>query len=424
MNIKKFNDALNNVDEKFLKIADDYETYTTNENQKSYKRLPAFKICFASFLLIFLIGTVYALSLFSPLNGDDFSISGFYNGNGIVSIYIENKSDNDLELNEDLKIVSWSTNEEVKKSSDNVSFSDTLIKAHSEKTITIDLSKMYNINILEKPLENDHYYLVMTNNNFKHGYDYHCTISFYESVVDEPIEKNEELESLDIERAENNFEVLEELKPFFNEYVIDPTLRNEKIEEYYEEVDRILVKEQQNGKRFITTSNPWLFVSKPDPNVIFDERVSNQLQYQLIGEHHYSLSAYNIPVGSNYYDDCMVLSTYIPQKQNDIHDTGGAEIQLAYIYQYDINEIKKENTYVFIYGRILNYQDLEPFKIYEDNQYVSYNMTTLFYNNLETHIKLSTQGQNVYMDEGTKTRIYNVYHYLMNPENMKFYYHR
>ena len=65
MNIKKFNDALNNVDEKFLKIADDYETYTTNENQKSYKRLPAFKICFASFLLIFLIGTVYALSLFT-----------------------------------------------------------------------------------------------------------------------------------------------------------------------------------------------------------------------------------------------------------------------------------------------------------------------------------------------------------------------
>ena len=45
--------------------------------------------------------------------------------------------------------------------------------------MTINLSLAYDIQLLETPLENgDHYYLVLTNNGFLLGQDWHCSVNF------------------------------------------------------------------------------------------------------------------------------------------------------------------------------------------------------------------------------------------------------
>ena len=47
----------------------------------------------AAVLVCSLTMTAFAVSLFSSLSGDDLSLSATYEGNGIVTIQVENKSD-------------------------------------------------------------------------------------------------------------------------------------------------------------------------------------------------------------------------------------------------------------------------------------------------------------------------------------------
>lgn len=87
--------------------------------------------------------TAFAASLFSSLSGDDLSLSSTYEGNGIVSIQVENKSDKDLNFQKQLKLMRWSTSEEIVPLSDNIIFENTEIKANTSGTMTIDLSAAY-----------------------------------------------------------------------------------------------------------------------------------------------------------------------------------------------------------------------------------------------------------------------------------------
>ena len=100
---------------------------------KKYVVIAAVLVC--SFTM-----TAFAASLFSSLSGDDLSLSSTYEGNGIVSIQVENKSDKDLNFQKQLKLMRWSTSEEIAPLSDNIIFENTEIKANTSGTMTIDLS--------------------------------------------------------------------------------------------------------------------------------------------------------------------------------------------------------------------------------------------------------------------------------------------
>ena len=65
---------------------------------KKYVVIAAVLVC--SFTM-----TAFAASLFSSLSGDDLSLSSTYEGNGIVSIQVENKSDKDLNFQKQLKLM-------------------------------------------------------------------------------------------------------------------------------------------------------------------------------------------------------------------------------------------------------------------------------------------------------------------------------
>ena len=49
--------------------------------------------------------------------------------------------------------------------------------------MTIDLSAAYDFSVLEQPLVDDHYYFVLTNNNFLFGQDWMCSIEFTEPII-------------------------------------------------------------------------------------------------------------------------------------------------------------------------------------------------------------------------------------------------
>ena len=183
--------------------------------------------------------TVFANSLFSSLSGDELSLSATYEGNGVISVQVENRSDKELNFQSKLKLMRWSTSEEVKPLSGKVSFSNTGIPKfsiieipnNSNKKIIIDLSDAYDISLLETPISDDDlYYLVLTNNNFLFGQDWMCTGEFAESVPTEkvdvapitPVDADPELIS----------EIMEEFRQYFESYTLDINERNRLAGEY------------------------------------------------------------------------------------------------------------------------------------------------------------------------------------------------
>ena len=139
----------------------------------------------AAVILCCLSATAFTFSLFSSLSGDDLGISAAYEGNGVVSVWVENRSDKDLHFQSALKLMQWSTSEEIAPIAEkNVSFSGTHIPAHSSGTMTIDLSEAYDIAMLETPLAgNDWYFFVLTNNHFAFGQDWMCPVDFAEPDI-------------------------------------------------------------------------------------------------------------------------------------------------------------------------------------------------------------------------------------------------
>lgn len=378
-------------------------------------------------IILTMSSVALAFELFSGLDGDELSLGATYEGEGIVSIYVENKSNKTLNFEKNIKLMRWSDSEEIKPISNKIEVNNTKFSPNSSGIMKIDISEMYDLSELEKPLNNDdYYYFVLTNNNFMFGNDWHCSIEFCKNDNNTKTEISY-IDKVELDDSLGKGGVNGELEEFYKEWVIDSNQRNEKIGEYYQKVEELLSVEREKGKNIISSINPWLFVGKPDESVIFDDRVSKELQYQLISENHSTLDAFNIPVASTEFDDCMVLSTIIPQKSSQINSTGGTTIPLVYIFQYDAKELQKRNTYVFIRGKLYDYNELEQYKVYQDDKYVSYNVTDLFYTDLDLYVETYTKNRSdIYMDEGVETRIKNIYNYYMKKENLEksLYYHK
>ena len=135
-------------------------------------------------ILCFLMVTGFAVAKFSSLKGDEVQLKGVYEGNGIVSVWVENESDRNLSFQPDLRLIQYKAGVEIpQKDGGQVIFHHTDIAAHSQGTMTIDLSESYDLTQLEKPLENDWYELILTNNGFAFGQDWKCSVDFSDMSV-------------------------------------------------------------------------------------------------------------------------------------------------------------------------------------------------------------------------------------------------
>ena len=100
-----------------------------------------------------------------------------YEGDGVVSVHVENRSDKELKFQKQLRLLRWDTSEEIApKRGAAVRFANTAFAPHTEGVMTLDLSRAYDLAALDEPLAQGGYYLVLTNSNFVFGQDWICFI--------------------------------------------------------------------------------------------------------------------------------------------------------------------------------------------------------------------------------------------------------
>ena len=364
------------------------------------KRIPVrtLVVLAAAMVLCFALAA-FGMPVFSPLNGDELSLSGTYLGEGIVSVYVENKSDKVLEFQQQVKLYNWGTGEEI-PSTGPVKIDNTLFPAHSSGTMTVDLSGAYDVRALEAARPADthtfYYYLLLTNQDFLFGQDWMCSFSFVEEtdLKAEPTERTPISAPVETLIAED---IEEELRFYFEDSYKDQLMAtNEANFEYMQKVQELLA-------RFDGTVVPPV-----------------ERQYALVGQYHHIIdgfgrivAGFNSPTG---FENALTLGTFLPQRQGETD--GGAEIPLIYMFTYEVSAIV-EDSYAFIYGQILSFEEMERYKVYEDEQYAVYEVTDLFYTDLDAYLDFFLTTRNdIYCDEQVRRRVHNVYEYYKDQETL------
>lgn len=159
--------------------------------------LKAAAVC--ALLLVLPAASVLAVDYFSTLKGDELAFGRVeYRGNGIVAIQVRNNSDKVLEFQEDVKLGIFYANEEIPQTEGgSVKMEGNVIAPHSSSELIVDLSGAYDMEIANRPLTDDWYYLVLTNDHFVFGQDWRCMVDF-QNVTEEWViyrTENEEEES-------------------------------------------------------------------------------------------------------------------------------------------------------------------------------------------------------------------------------------
>lgn len=355
----------------------------------------------------------FSADLFSPLAGDELRLCATYEGDGLVAVYVENHSDKELRFQEQLKLMRWSTAEEITPLSSEIVFGETDFPSHTAGIMTIDLSDAYNIAALEEPLVGDHYYLVLTNHHFVFGQDWICEVAFAKPILPEE-EEPTPLPPAEADTAAIG-QIMEKLQPYFSYTFTDIASHQNHLSGYYATCGELLAGVQGNT---VAAKSPHLYVGITPANVVFDENVSFDAQYRLVGQYRSTLDLYHIPVGSHETERALVLSADIPLHKGDTD--GGAPIPLIYIMTYDTNEIESPQDYTLIRGRLMTFAALEPYKVFEDDRYVCYEVTDFFYSDLDQYVKdfVDTRGD-VYFDETIRQRVQNIYTYYTDKEILR-----
>ncbi|MBR5869586.1 MAG: hypothetical protein IKZ09_00995 [Clostridia bacterium] len=362
--------------------------------------------------------TAFAVSLFSSLSGDELSLSATYEGNGIVSIQVENQSDKELCFQKQLKIMRWSTSEEIAPLSDEIAFNGTEFEAHTSGVMTLDLSEAYNIEFLEQPLTDDHYYFVLTNNNFVFGQDWMCSVTFAAPITT-IVEKPDPVTPVEVDK-ELVAQIMEELQPYFENYYTDLADRRNHANNYRVKCQELLAALDRD---IVASVSSPLAIDGLNPEVVFDKTAPLETQHWLTGLYEHTLDSYGIPVGSAEGESALVLSAYVPQHKGEVD--GGAEVPLLYFFTYDVNDIQSSEDYAFIHGQIMTFEQMEQYKVYEDDRYVCYEVTDLFYTDLRQHVEsIISRRSDIYFDEQVWERVENIYTYYKDKEVLasRFYY--
>ncbi len=364
-------------------------------------------------LLCSLTVTAFAFSLFSSLSGDDLSLRATYEGDGIVSIRVENKSDKPLSFQKQLKLMLWSADREIEPVSDRIVFDRTDFAAHTNGIMTIDLSQAYDIGFLEQPLTDDHYYFVLTNNHFMFGQDWMCSVSFA-TPVETPVDVIAPLTPVETD-AELVEKVMEQLQPYFACDLTDPAEQNRIAYEYLAKCRELMGSLPCN---IVASASPMLLVERLNPSIVFDDTVPPEQQYDLVGQNWHTLDGFGMPVGATDTESALVLSAYIPQRRGETD--GGVDIPLIYIFTYDVHDANDPTNYAFIHGRLLTFDEMSVYKVYEDGQYVCYEVTDLFYTDLRRYVEsMVSQRSDIYFDEQIWTRVQNIYNYYTDKEELR-----
>lgn len=370
----------------------------------------------------------FTYPLFSSLDGDALSLRGTYAGNGIVQIEVENRSDKVLNFQKQTKLMRWVTSEELPRLDGEAVFENTCFEPHSRGTMTIDLSKVYDIQALEKNYtQEEWFYLLLTNNNFLFGQDWMCSLNFGQQEPEAVTEETVPSVSLEPTLAEN---IAEELKFYFEEsYAGELMAFNGPNFQYQQRVEEVLTRFEGTVVPALSPVfmvggpsellDPEPVMGKPPECVIFDESVPEDQQYLLTLSEWTYTDAYGRMVASA-DEKAWVQTAILPQYAGQTD--GGVTLPLIFLFVYDANMAKPEN-YAFLYGQILSFGDLEEYKVLEDQHYAIYDATRLIYTDVDTYLDdFLTRRTDVYCDDQIRQRVHNIYDFYQDRENIKAMY--
>ena len=346
----------------------------------------------AAVVSCFLLLSAFAFSIFSTLSGDSLVMNAQYSGDGIVWLEITNQSDKELKLQPIMKLYYYSTQELVESTGEEPYVDDLSIPAKATKKIRLDLRRTYDIEALEND-KNDFFYLQMTNDGFTLGQKWSCMVSFVVSDYVTPYYELTDVKHLD--------SVLPSLQAYYHNFTPDIFARWPDAFSYMELVKAELSKA---GGNIVRPTN--------------DYRLSWDCYNWMVSLFPSSFDAYNKLMGRDDTENFTPIAVSVPCLGDDGEFSGGWYIPIFFPYKYAVADIQSPQDYAFVRGNLLTFEQMEPYKIYEDEQYVIYEMHEFFYTDLRTYVEdMLLQRDDVYFNDEIWRRIENFYNYFNgNPE--------
>lgn len=343
--------ALTDIDGRFL-----------DESESLGRSLPRVRrmILLAAVMACFLSLTAVAASLFSAKSGDALTLGATYGGGGIVYATIENHSDKDLTLSPEVKLLYYKDKSEVAGTGRPPYMTELTIPAGEIRRVPIDLRSAYDVPMLEEPLPNDFYCLQLTNDSFLPGQRWRCILSFRESeYIPRYNHTNQEVFS----------HTLPTLRSYFQNYTDDVFQRWADVFEYTPLVEEALAAVEG---RIVQSTTPMLLVDGWDWDFWSGSSV---------------FDGYNKLVARSDQEPCRQMCVLFPDQNDDGTWSGGWYFPMFFLYYYNVNEIQSGEDMAFIRGSLFTFAELEPYKVYEDEQYVVYEMHHLFYSDVDSYVK-------------------------------------
>lgn len=347
----------------------------------------------AAIVTIFLTLTAFAVTIFSVWGGDRLTMTASYHGGGIVWVEITNQSDKDMKLEPTMKLYYYSTQESVESTGEEPYISNLTIPANSTQKVRLDLRRTYDIEALENN-KNDFYCLQLTNDGFLPGQKWTCMVYFVVSDYVPPYYECADDRNLN--------DVLLSLKSYYYNFTPDIFARWPDAFDYMELVEAELGKLDGN---IVRPSNPDIYLDT----------------YDWLGANNYSaFDGYNKLMGRDDTEYYTQPGVQLPTILDDGRPSGGGwTLPLFYLYKYALADIRSPQDYAFIRGNLLTFEEMEPYKVYDDGEYVIYEMHHLFYTDLKTYVEdMLLQRDDVYLNEQLWERIENFYNHWRDQEVM------
>lgn len=365
-------------------------------------------------VLLCLSITAFAGMQFSVLEGDDLALNGVYEGEGIVAITVENRSDKLLEFEEKFYLNRW-LGSSVAVDMEAVRFENTTFAPKSKGVMRIDLSDACDVSMLEQPLAaGDHYYFLLTNNGFAFGQDWMCGIDFAPRA-----EENTEVvlpDDLYTEPSSSEAgrkEVEESLRFYFENVSLDIVQRRQQAYEYIDAYTELLAEFEGEviasvspclpGNR-IDITKPLFSVAVPEGEWgigSFHTWTSVDADYRLIATEE---------------EDAYVVEAVI--------DTAGGQLSvpMLFILSYERERIS-DDAYAFIHGRLITFAELEQYKVFEDEGKVSYEVSALIYDDPAAYVRaIDEQDGDTDLDEAAAEEFVAMREYYLENLGELIYY--
>lgn len=158
---------------------------------------------------------------------------------------------------------------------------------------------------------------------------------------------------------------------------------------------------------------PCLLCDDPPEGTIFDSNLPEDVQYQMIGLQESSVDDFFFPVGAAREDTAIVFSVVVPQSQADCYRVQGDAIRIGYVMVYDAQQCQAADAYTLIHGQLVPINDLTQHIVYEDSQYIAYNVTDYFFTDIDAHIAaFQSWRADLFFNDDVYSRIKNAYGYV------------